>query len=201
MPPPARPRLLLVASASCARTPKYDRPPRPPLTEAEATEIQRSNGRLCQDAVGFHLDDPGPEFNPRSDLGDNGGNMRMWVWESNRTGERLVIVAIKAMGEMPEGFREWAKGNRAGVAKQAQIEEESVNTDTRPYTATLNARLQQNEAEQGARASKKLSAGAGALHGHRVAGCTMSSCLSARWPAGEPVERPHAEDHCRHRAR
>jgi hypothetical protein len=83
----------------------------------------------------------------RDDLSQGGGNVRTWLWESSKSGERLAVTVLKAMGELPAGFRDYHAGSRAGLIKDgATVEEEHVAVDTEPYVSVLNGRLKNGNA-------------------------------------------------------
>jgi hypothetical protein len=118
--------------------PAPDRPKRPPLTAEETAFPKRVAGKLCHDAIGFTIDDPGPGFRERTDLGGGGGHVRLWLWENDQTRERLDIMVLKGTGATPEDFRQYVSGMWKGQAEESWIDEQNVDTAHRPYVANLN---------------------------------------------------------------
>jgi hypothetical protein len=129
--------LLTLALLADAPIPPAAHPKRPSLNAEETALPKRVGGKLCHDAVGFTIDDPGPDFRERPGLGGGGGHVRLWLWENDQQ-ERLDIMVLKGTGETPEDFREFASGMGKGEAEESEIGERTIDTTRRPYVATLD---------------------------------------------------------------
>ena len=96
---------------------------------------------MCQPAIGFSLKDPGQRFTLRPELSNAAGNVRVWGYQSDETGERVLVTIVKAMGEMPDGFGQFFAGVRQSVTEGGSLEEESLDIQSRPYVGSLAAKF------------------------------------------------------------
>jgi hypothetical protein len=119
-----------------------------PLRATEAAAFFRSQGRLCQPALGVTVADPGESFavdaesareiNSRFESRSLGARLHSWVWTDPATGQRLEVAVAKDEGEQAETFTAFETGLRkALVRKGLKVEAERSTVLSKPYQYQL----------------------------------------------------------------
>jgi hypothetical protein len=104
-----------------------------PLTLAEKrrpeTLIIDDKARICHDALGFSL--PHPDgFEPQIDLEDrlnkklakDNPNLGQWAYANSETGEAVLLIVAKDVGQTEQSFRAFAKGIRSNWENDPEID-------------------------------------------------------------------------------
>lgn len=109
-----------------------------PLTAEEKrrpeTQIIDDKARLCHDALGFSLPHPGG-FEPQTDLEDElnarfskeNPNLGQWAYANPETGEAVLILVAKGVGQTEESFRGFARGMRGTWDQDPDIDVRDEN--------------------------------------------------------------------------
>jgi hypothetical protein len=104
-----------------------------PLTAEEKRRpemlIIDDKARLCHDSLGFSLPHPSG-FEPQTALEDElnakfakeNPNLGQWAYVSSETGEAVLILVAKGVGQTEESFRGFAKGIRSTWDQDSEIE-------------------------------------------------------------------------------
>jgi hypothetical protein len=104
-----------------------------PLTAEEKRRpemlIIDDKARLCHDALGFSLPHPSG-FEPQTALEDElnaqfskeNPNIGQWAYADPETGEAVLILVAKGVGQTEESFRGFAKGMRSSWDQNPEIE-------------------------------------------------------------------------------
>src|SRR5581483_10192263 len=85
--------------------------------------------RLCHDALGFSLPHPSG-FEPQTALEDElnarfskeNPNLGQWAYANSETGEGVLILVAKGVGQTEESFRGFAKGMRSTWDQNPEID-------------------------------------------------------------------------------
>ena len=152
------------------------------ITDAEGAAPVVSGQKICHSSVPFQLLLSSSTFALLPELSRERPNLRMWVWEEDSTGERVLVQVMKLATTSPADFERFIRGVKSSAP--GELLGESVDVASVPYSADLSFSFQ-----NGARFDQRcLAQGASRRHSWIVCVGTVSADSSGLQEVRESLQ-------------